>query len=241
MSGNRLLNPRKPEFWILAAVTATIIGDIVLELLSGAFVDWRLREWVTKPLLLFIAIGLTLGYGPKVGKLLRRGHNEAAVEQMNDIDSAPVLIVFVSSNPTGGFTTAIKTFSEAANSTLKHIFLIYSTEEKSEENAKTMYGQINEGDKPYTAHMDGLQADFNNMEQVKRIAGTAIRHALELEGIEANDIVIDITGGNAISSAGAVLAAMEVDDVTATYIPQGADRKPGNTIKRVNIRFAQAA
>jgi len=237
MNANAVLNPRRPEFWLLAAVIATIVGDIALEVLTGQFLEWDKREWLTKPLLLAIALVITLGYGPRVAALIRRNKETSTIESLDDIKTAPVLIVLVSTNPSGGFTTARTTFSKNPGSLLKHIFLVHSTTPESVDNATSLCGEINTVGSTYKAHMEDLQADFLDMEAVKEATHLAIRRALELQDVEAKDIVVDITGGSSVASAGAVLAAMEVDDVTVTYIPEEAPRKPGSVAKRINVRF----
>ena len=236
MDPSALINPRKPEFWLIATVVGTIIGNVGMALLVAGVGAFGLRDWAGQLLLFAVAVVLVLGFGPRVAGYFRRQPDGSEVRQLNDIDSAPVMIVLVSTNPKGPFTTAINAFATAQASTFRHLFLIHSPESKG--IASGIYDDVNNGNRRYRAYKDGLEADFSSVESVKRAAELAIRHAQELPHIAASDIVIDITGGTSVASAGAVLAAMESPDVTVTYIPQSKLNTPGVALKRIDIRFA---
>jgi hypothetical protein len=236
---NPLVNPRNPWAWLTAIVIATIVGHVTLEIVTGKFLDWSLWEWIWYPLLLALGVGVTVVTVPRIPTpRFWRGSADKKpdVQPLNDIESAPALVVFVSTNPTGPYRTAIDQFATASGSLLKHVFLVHS--ELSKHNADTLYREINDdAARAYTAHKDGLLADFSDVGDMYRVSLIAVDHALEQVDprIEPEDVVIDVTGGTAIASAGAVLAGLRRTGITLTYIAPSPTGELGDTIRRVDV------
>lgn len=234
---NELINPRNPWVYIAGAVLVAIVGHVTLQILTGEFRDWSFWEGVWLLSLFFLAIAVSIVSIPEISKKLsiRRGrvNEKPAVRPLGDIESAPALIVYVSANKNGPFRKPIDQFADGEESLLKHVFLVHS--EQSKDVARALYQEIeNDPKSGYTAHKDGLQADFNDLRDMLRVSRIAVSHALN-QVAKPEDIVIDITGGTAVASAGAVLAGLRSNGVSLTYIPRDDQGNFGNVIKRVDV------
>lgn len=233
---NELINPKKPWVWIAGAIILATVGHVALQILTFEFLDWSLWEGVWLLTLLGLSIAVSIFSIPRIPRpRIRRGAVERKPEvlPLHDITSAPALIVYVSKNPTGPYRIAIDQFSSASGSSLKHVFLVHSKQSKGVTD--TLYQDINDDEtKNYTAHKDGLLADFSDLQDMYKVSLAAVNHALE-QVTNPDDVVIDVTGGTAIASAGAVLAGLRNTGVSLTYIPPGEDGGLGTTIKRVDV------
>jgi len=230
MDATALLNPRKPLFWILAIILSTIIGDVVVEALLNAITSAHIATWLAKLILVVLAIALTLAFGSNVTSLIGLNRGSSAAKRLSDVKVTPVLIVLVSTNPSGAHTTAIATF--AKSTVFSHLYLIHSSQ--SEGGANAIYEEAKNGGKRYHVYQDHLLADFGNLDSVRKVVRRAIKDALELNGVGIEDIVLDITGGTSIASSGAVFAAME-QAVTVTYIPSPGNNRPGTAMTPIQI------
>lgn len=233
---SQLIQPRNAWLWLAAIVVAVIVGHVSLQILTGEFRDWSLLEGVWLLSLFFISILASVVTIPRIHlpRIGRSGQREKpAVHPLNDIESAPALIVYVSTNPTGAYRTAIRQFADAPGSLLKHVFLVHS--KQSRDVAKALYEEIeNNPANSYTAQKDGLLADFSDLQDVYRVSLAAVARALE-QVQNPEDVVIDVTGGTAIASAGAVLAGMRHKGVSLSYFAPGPTGGLGDTIKRVDV------
>lgn len=225
-SGNEFLNhfatPSNPRLWFLGAVILTIVGDTTLQLLSLDFLDWS-AWYLTLRLALFVLATVGVFWAVPIASRLwqqRRGGKPAIVPQAA-LASPPALIAFVSKNPTGPFRTAVDRFLQLDNPEkrrLRKVYLIHSPESKSV--ARDFEGELDTFD-GLEAEKEGLLANFADLQSVYDITSKAINRALK--EFDPADVVIDVTGGSGICTAGAVLASMDTD-ISLTYIRMEPDR-----------------
>lgn len=232
-----LVNPRKPWLYLAGFVIFGIVSQVSADLLLGDFLEWSFWEGVWRITLLALAVLVlvvsirSIRWPVSIRRNSRRDTTE--VRRLGDIITSPALIVYVSTNKDGPFRKPIKQFGEGEDSRLRHVFLVHSRQ--SANVAETLYEEINnDASKRYTAHKDGLLADFDDLPDMFRVSQIAVSHAIEQVKNPA-DVVIDITGGTAIASAGAVLAGQRIDGVTLTYIPRDAQGNFGDVIRRVDV------
>lgn len=228
------------------AIVGTIIGDTAYQFLTQKFWNWN--PWIIFGYIVLLGMAFVFASGlvPSLIDLLSPDQESSISEDMTPIDPRPALIVFVSARELQDgdkpvikdlvAMKAIEKFLQPEQSPLRHVFLIHS--EQSRPHAAAIKDYI-EG-LPRTprvhAHMDGLEADFYSLRLTRDVTERALRRIGE-EHIEPQDVVVDITGGTSVATAGAVLATLNEDVILASIPWVGAQL--GEEMKQVSTRLVR--
>jgi hypothetical protein len=221
------------------AVVGTLVGDNIVQMLTGEFWELSRGQIVLRLALITVAV-LAVAAGVEEGlNLFRHTDAEVKVPPLRGLDPTPALIVMASApkNPLQGpHWTAYKAFTKSSDSALQHVFIIHSDHEQSKASAEALAADIRATHPKITPWMDGLKTDQEDPEAVFATVNKAIKMAIQEVGGNPNDVVLDATGGTAMASVGAALAKLEHKDIILSYIPNNPNGSFGEVVKRVDLK-----
>lgn len=236
---------RRPAAAAMAIpIVATIIGDSTFQIVSGDAGDWAARTWIWRTFWFSCAIALVWTEWPDIARraqqfLNRRnmGSQTIAVEGVDQVVPTSALIVIVSTRPDGAAQKAVDLFLGAG--ALRYAYLIHSPGENGSRGHATKLKQVIDRSAKATERTievfdsPAYSADFLSIKSMFDVCKYAITEAVKRAGSPHN-VVIEITGGTKIATAGALLAQTG-EDIVVSYIPE-----MGNAMMRVDVKSAAA-
>ena len=224
-------DPRVPALFLIGSLVLAVFGNAVYDLLVGAFgtTPQVLVVISLSAILIFVFVVIVLQ------KLLARRRREAGVPEQARAPERRALVLLVSPHSGGGDVTIIEW--HARSQRLRHCWLI-TTSEASARAQSLEYELRQRNVRPYVVDI----ADANDVMSTYVAVLESIEHALRLAPQE--EIVVDISGGTKLMTAGAALACLD-SGVQMEYLVPGrqADGSVDRSIEPVPmvIRFQAAS
>jgi hypothetical protein len=242
MAGNILppaFDPYRGVFlFIVGSLGLGVAGNAAYDLLTGTETDRRL--------LVALLLGAPLGgviFGYLVARLVRLAlavfpRDRVAIVQGEEIAPRRALVLFVSA---GLGTSHERVFAhhlhDPASPVVAHCWLMHSTHPESAAKAERFREERQRAlGQRVVFHPCAPLPTVTDMKVAHDAYETAIDAALAIPGLTRQDLIVDVTGGTGIVTAGAVLACLD-RGVDAEYVRQEAGVSP---IIWVDLRWATA-
>jgi hypothetical protein len=225
----KLFDPENILLFVLGTTILSVLGDGVYDLLNDAFQVFTGDTWITRLIITSGAV-VTLAIIAGIIAVRVRRAEQAARVLSPPAEAAPHagLILLVSANPSGAERATLT--HHQRDGTLRYCWLLAPAPHDSDEEASvraferaTKFAQ--------QLQAQGVHAQVEPVEDAYTI--TSVYHVVQevldraQQTLDADQIIVDVTGGTKVMTAGAVLACRDREqNIEYMYTPRDASGGP---------------
>lgn len=197
--GQNASNGRFVGAFVFGSVAVGVVGSAIFELV----IEWGGRSFQTLWLTVALPLVIIVLVGFVFASFANRRRSATTPDQDDEeVPPYPVLILFVSPGENKSHTPAIDYHAQSGK--LRDCYLIYTNEE-SRENAEEVQAQFADS----VPRFDPRRLDdATSVRAAFEFVRATIDHA-GIDGTTTDEILVDITGGTKMMTAGAVLACAD--------------------------------